>query len=78
MLKTFVVSFQICGRLFAIITMTGLGPKKRPFRHRVRFKVCQKQLISDNKESHIKAKQHGKRDKFPLCGIRNKANCILN
>jgi len=62
--KTFVVSFQICGRLFVFFTMTSLGSRKRPFRHRVRCEVCQKQLDSDNKESHIKAKHHGKRVKF--------------
>ena len=34
MLKMFVVSFQICGRLFVIITMTSLGSGKRPFRYK--------------------------------------------
>jgi len=29
--------------------MTSLGSRKRPFRHRVRCEVCQKQLNSDNK-----------------------------
>jgi len=53
MLKTFVASFQICGRLFVIIIMTSLGSRKRPFHHRVRCEVCPKQLNSDNKESHI-------------------------
>jgi len=47
MLKTFVVSFPTCGRLFVIITMTSLGSRKRPFRHRVRCEVCQKQLASN-------------------------------
>jgi len=66
MLKTFIVSFQICDMLFVIFTMTSLGSRKRPFRHRVRCEVCQKQLNSDNKESHIKAKHHGKRVKFSI------------
>jgi len=64
MLKTFIVSFQICDRLFAIITMTSLGSRKRPFPHGVRCEVCQKQLNSDNKESHLKEKHHGKRVTF--------------
>jgi len=53
MLKTFFVFFQICGRPFVIITMTSLGSRKRPFRHRVRCEVYQKQLYSDKRESHI-------------------------
>jgi len=36
MLKTFIVSFQIYDTLFVIFTMTSLGSRKRPFRHRVR------------------------------------------
>jgi len=53
MLKTFIVTFQICGRLFVIFTMTSLRSRKRPFRHRVRCEIYQKQLNSDNKESYI-------------------------
>jgi len=68
MLKTFVVSFQICGRLFVIITTTSLGSRKYPFRHRVRCKVCQKQLNSD-KESHMMQYNMGSELSFPLCGI---------
>jgi len=49
-LKTFIVSFQICDRLFVIITMTSLGSRKRPFPHGVRCEVCQKQLSSDNRK----------------------------
>jgi len=64
MLKTFIVSFQICDRLFVIITMTSLGSRERPFPHGVRCEVCQKQLSSDNKESYLKEKNHGKRVTF--------------
>jgi len=46
--------------------MTSLGSRKRPFRHRVRCEVCQKQLNSDNKESHTKAKHYGKRVKLSI------------
>ena len=51
-LKTFIVSFQICDRLFVVITMTSLGSR--------RCEVCQKQLSSDNKESHLKEKHVGR------------------
>ena len=47
-LKTFVISFQICGKLFGINTTTSLGSRKRTFRNRVRCEVayiCQKQLL---------------------------------
>jgi len=54
MLKTLIVSFKICDRLFVIITMTSLGSRKRPFHHRVRCEACQKQLNSDKKESQSK------------------------
>jgi len=54
MLKTFNLTFKICDRVFVIITMTSLGSRKRPFHHRVRCEVCQKQLNSDNKESQSK------------------------
>jgi len=64
MLETFVVFFQVGGRLFVIITMTNLRFRKRPFCHRARCDVCQKQVNSDNKESRIKAKHHGKRVRF--------------
>jgi len=66
MLKTFVVSFQICDRLFVIITMTSLGSRKRPCPHSVRCEVCQKQLSSDNKESHLKEKHLGKELRFDV------------
>jgi len=49
-----------------MITMTSLAFRKRPSRHRVRCEVCQKQLNSDNKESRIKAKHNGKREKFSI------------
>jgi len=54
MLKTFIVSLKICDRPFVMITMTSLGSRKRPFHHRVRCEVCQKQLNSDNKGSQSK------------------------
>jgi len=66
MLETFVVSFQICDRLFVIITMTSLGSRKRPFPHGVRCEVCQKQLSSDNKESHLKEKHLGRELRFDV------------
>ena len=46
--------------------MKRVGSRKWPFRHCVKCEICQKQLNSDSKESHMKAKHHGNKVKVSI------------